>query len=171
MDAERDLGEIELRQATWDDYDFLYDLLKTTMREHVELIWIWDEQWQQERFEKTFNPAENRIIVLNGVDVGVIATRRYEDEIFLARLYILPEYQGRGIGTQLIRSLLVEARREGLPVTLRVLTGNPAKRLYERLGFEVVEDAVTHYLMKATPSSRKPTRDDASNKPKNLSNP
>jgi ribosomal protein S18 acetylase RimI-like enzyme len=151
MGAGRDIDEIELRQATWEDYDFLYDLLKTTMRQHVERIWIWDERWQQERFESTFDPAENRIIVLHGVDIGVIATRRYEAEIFLARLYILPEYQGRGIGTQLIRSLLVEARREGLPVTLRVLTGNPAKRLYERLGFETVEEAVTHYLMKALP--------------------
>jgi ribosomal protein S18 acetylase RimI-like enzyme len=160
MGAERDIGEVELRQATWEDYDFLYDLLKTAMREHVERIWVWDEHWQRERFERTFDPAENQIIVLHDVD-----TRRHEDEIFLARLYILPEYQGRGIGTQLIESLLVEARQEGLPVTLRVLTGNPAKRLYERLGFETVEEAVTHYMMKATPSSRKPARSDASNKP------
>lgn len=49
----------------------------------------------------------------------------------------------------MIQVLLQEAFDQYLPVRLRVLKVNPARRLYERLGFKVVEEADTHYLMEA----------------------
>jgi ribosomal protein S18 acetylase RimI-like enzyme len=145
------VGEVELRPATRADYDFLYDLLKATMREYVAQIWGWNEQWQQEYFRQNFDPDKDHVIVLDGRDVGVISTGRKDDEIFLSKIYIAPEYQGRGIGTQLITSILDEALDRRLPVTLQLLKINPAKRLYERLGFVEVGETETHYLMKATP--------------------
>jgi ribosomal protein S18 acetylase RimI-like enzyme len=151
MSTQRETAQqITLRPATWDDFEFLYHVLKTTMREHVERIWHWDDQWQREYFGQNFNPDENQIIVLYGKDIGVFGTRRQDDEIFLARIYILPGYQNQGIGTQLLASLLAEAAHQGLEVTLRVLKGNPARRLYERMGFVTVEESGTHYSMKAT---------------------
>jgi ribosomal protein S18 acetylase RimI-like enzyme len=142
---------LKLRPATWDDLNFLYDLLRTTMREHVERIWHWNDEWQREYFRSNFDPDENQIIVLDGEDIGVFGTRRQDDEIYLARIYILPGYQNQGLGTQLLNSLLAEAAHQNLSVTLRALKGNPARRLYERLGFKIVEENETHYTMKATP--------------------
>jgi ribosomal protein S18 acetylase RimI-like enzyme len=140
---------VKLRPTTAEDAEFLYQLLKTTMREYVDQTWSWDEDWQRSYFEMRFDPAKNKIIVLDNRDIGVIATEKSEDEIVLSSLYILPEYQGRGIGTRLIKELLARAFRDGLAVGLRVLKVNPARRLYERLGFVVVEEAETHYYMKA----------------------
>jgi len=143
---------VKLRPTTPEDAEFLYQLLKATMREYVDQTWGWDEDWQRAYFEMRFDPAKNQIIVLDNHDIGVIATEKSEDEILLSSLYILPEYQGRGIGTRLIKELLARAFRDGLAVGLRVLKVNPARRLYERLGFVVVEEKDTHYYMKATPT-------------------
>jgi ribosomal protein S18 acetylase RimI-like enzyme len=146
------MGEISLRQATQNDHDFLYGLVKTTMREYVEPIWGWDEEWQRAYFQEHFDPTQDQIIVLGGQDIGAISVEIRPEEHFLARLYLLPAYQRYGIGTHLVRSILDKAFAKGLPVTLQVLKGNPAKRLYERLGFAETEETETHYLMKAAPS-------------------
>ncbi len=142
---------LKLRPATLEDTEFLFHLLKATMREYVDQTWGWDEEWQQAYFQMRFDATKNQIIVLDDQDIGVISTEKRETEIFLSSIYILSEYQGQGIGTQLLKSLLAEAFGEGLPVTLRVLKVNPARRLYERLGFSVIRETETHYLMKVTP--------------------
>jgi len=56
----------------------------------------------------------------------------------LALLYLLPEFQRRGVGAALVCELLDDARRAVLPVALTVIDGNPARGLYERLGFATV---------------------------------
>ncbi len=49
---------------------------------------------------------------------------------------VLPGYRGAGLGAGLVGAALTEARRRGLPaLSLSVEEGNPARRLYERLGF------------------------------------
>ena len=42
---------------------------------------------------------------------------------------------GRGIGAHVVRRLQRQARASGVRLVLEVLEGNPALRLYERLGF------------------------------------
>lgn len=146
---ENGITEVELRPATREDFDFLYNLFRATMCEYIAQIWGWDEQWQQEHFTENFDPDTDHVIVLDEKDIGVISIEEKEDEIFLSKIYILPEYQRRGIGTQLINYLLGVAFNSGLPVTLRVLKTNPSKLLYERLGFVEVGETETEYLMKA----------------------
>ena len=49
---------------------------------------------------------------------------------------VLPGYRGAGLGTGLVGAAVAEARRRSLPgLSLSVEDGNPARRLYERLGF------------------------------------
>ena len=56
---------------------------------------------------------------------------------------LLPSFQHRGIGTSIIHDVIARARAAHLPVTLTVLKENPAKTLYERLGFSVQEEIDT----------------------------
>jgi ribosomal protein S18 acetylase RimI-like enzyme len=51
---------------------------------------------------------------------------------------VLPGLRGQGIGQKLLRSLIAEAEGRGLGLCLGVRTVNPARHLYERLGFRVV---------------------------------
>ena len=46
--------------------------------------------------------------------------------------------RGRGIGTALVEQVIADAEARAVPVRLGVLEHNPARRLYERLGFRVV---------------------------------
>lgn len=56
---------------------------------------------------------------------------------FVLQVAVRPEYQGRGLGGRLLRELADEFRKSALrDVGLGVTATNPARRLYERLGFE-----------------------------------
>ncbi|CUS02269.2 conserved protein of unknown function [Candidatus Promineifilum breve] len=128
-----------LRPATEADYDFLYALHCAAIREYVEPIWGWHEEWQAEYFRRKFNPNGRRVIEVEGHDAGVLVIEERPDELYLALIELLPGYQGRGIGTMIVTSLLDQAQNRGMPVTLDVLeTNQPARRLYERLGFRLV---------------------------------
>lgn len=142
-----------LRQATEDDYDFLYRLHAATIREAVEATFgPWDEAFQQADFAENFEPDACQIIVVEGRDVGVLKVEEREGHVFLALIEIAPDFQNKGLGSQVIGDVLSQAQAQGKTVKLHVLKGNPrAHRLYERLGFAVVEEREERYVMSWNP--------------------
>jgi ribosomal protein S18 acetylase RimI-like enzyme len=134
-----DLSAIILRPARVGDYDFLWRLHRLALRPAVDAIWGWDEDFQARRFREHFDTAGLQIVSYRGQEVGAIKVLPEENSLFLAYIAILPVLQNQGIGTALIRQVLVEAARNDQPVTLQVLRGNPARRLYERLGFVITD--------------------------------
>lgn len=141
---------IGLRPAAERDLEFLYALHVATMKAYVDQTWGWDEAFQSSRFRETFDPADTRIITLDGRDIGMLAIEDEEAQVFLALIEIDPEHQSRGIGTAIIGQVITEAALAGKPVFLHVLRTNPAKGLYERLGFAVVAETPTHFHMRTT---------------------
>lgn len=141
---------IHFRAATRADEEFIYQVGERTMRVYVEpLFGSWNEAFQRRHIDLSFDLVEWKIILLDGVPIGRFSYEDRANLIFLANIQILPEYQGRGIGQQIIQDLQVKAGRR--PVTLRVLRGNPAKRLYERLGFVVTQEDDLRYYMRYRP--------------------
>jgi GNAT superfamily N-acetyltransferase len=142
------MDDISLRTGTAADLEFLYDLLKVALGPYVEQTYgAWDDAAQRRRFAARTRPESHQIVELGGRPVGCLFVQRTPEAVKLNRVFLLPEIQRRGIGTRLVRRVMREARSEGLPVTLRVLKVNPARRLYERLGFDVVGETETHVLM------------------------
>lgn len=143
---------ISFRPVMDDDYEYLYAMNKLTMQEHAEKVYgPWDEAIARRIFAERWRPASMWIVVIDGQDGGVLEIVADETGVLLANIRVAPEHQNRGIGTHLILHVLRDAHRRGLPVSLRVLKGNPARRLYERLGFVTVDETETHYLMEACP--------------------
>lgn len=97
------------------------------------------------------DPSRQRIVVVDGRDVGVLAVERRPDGFFIDNLQVLPAAQGRGLGGAIVRDVMDEAFGPGLPVSLRVTRVTRARRLYERLGFRETGRTETHLLMTASP--------------------
>jgi ribosomal protein S18 acetylase RimI-like enzyme len=145
----------KLRPATTKDRDFLFALHRAAMQPYVEATWGWDDAQQSRLFIGNFDPARFEIVQLDGADAGMLAVEETDAEIWLDTIEIHPRFQSRGLGTELVRSLLDRAAAIGKPVTLRVLHTNPrARALYERLGFQSFREIKTHTYLRANPRPR-----------------
>jgi GNAT superfamily N-acetyltransferase len=61
---------------------------------------------------------------------------------------VLPEYRGKGIGTDLLSHLIEEVRSRYRALSLSVSSDNPAIRFYQRMGFEIVAQSGASLTMK-----------------------
>lgn len=87
------------------------------------------------------------MIQIDGQAIGYFCLQEGDDERYLSNLQISPDWQGQGIGSAVLRTILSTSKSK--PVKLMTFTDNPAMQLYERLGFEVVEcDGETVCMLK-----------------------
>jgi len=137
---------ISSRPATEADLPFLMSLRGATMGPHLLAAGIaQDEPAMLDRILNEFGSA--RIVEATAEPIGLIKVVKGEYLWSLHQIQLLPQWQGRGIGTELLREVLVQASRVGARVELHVLKVNKARRLYERLGFKVVTEAANAFVM------------------------
>lgn len=118
------------------------------MRRHVELVWGWDDAAQEAFFERRWNPEAWQVIEVDGRPAGLLIVEDSPAALYVAEIQILPELQGGGIGTAVLRSVMAGGR----PVSLRVLHVNDrARKLYERLGFRPTHEIETHVYLRWDP--------------------
>ncbi len=91
------------------------------------------------------------VVVVDGVDAGQLLVDRWEREIRIVDVALLPEHRGGGAGTELLMALMEEARAAGKALSIHVERMNPALRLYERLGFAPVADEGVYVRMEWRP--------------------
>ncbi len=143
------MEELHIRKAYVSDNEFVFNVKKAAFQEYVEQVWGWDESYQKELHHRRFTTQDLRIIQFCGTDVGFLATSRSHNTLKVNQLYILPEYQGRGIGTACMARVLDDASLRQKPVVLQVLKVNTRGIVfYQRLGFTIVGETTTHFLMK-----------------------
>ena len=95
-----------------------------------------------------FRGEDVRIISVDGKDAGWLQAAELPAEIRLQKFFISPQFQRAGIGSEVLSKLLVAWRSTGKRVVLRVLKNNPARRLYERLGFSVTAEEDVTFRMR-----------------------
>jgi ribosomal protein S18 acetylase RimI-like enzyme len=139
---------IHLQQARAEHYDFALHLYLLTMRPYVQELTVWDEQKQRATFAAQWKREEVRIMSVDGKDVGWLQVAELPAEIRLQKFFVSPEYQRSGIGSEILSNLLATWRSTGKKIVLRVLKNNPARRLYERLGFSVVAEEDVTFRMR-----------------------
>jgi len=146
------LPPIVLRASVADDAGFAYDVTEKTMRGYVVATWgEWRSDVVREALRAQAAGGTAQVIELNGAKAGWLVIERHTSHFQLEQLFVLPEYQSQGIGTRIVKDLIEEASCLRLPVRLRVLAVNPARRFYERMGFSVVEVAQERVLMERAP--------------------
>ena len=135
------------RKASEADRAFAFDVKKQALGPYIKQVWGWDEEIQVVFFEKEFNPSLLEIITYENQNIGTIEVLFNSERILINKFYILPDFQGHGIGSKILKDEIANARKRGLCLRLGVLRINPAVRFYERHGFTKVEENETHWIM------------------------
>lgn len=138
-----------LRVAAPSDRSFLLGLYGSTREDELAVVpWSDDEKAafvemqfdaQDRAYREAYPEGEFLVVLENGDAVGRLSVGRLPGELRLIDVIVAPASRGRGIGTALVQWLVERADRDGLALTLHVEPWNPARRLYERLGFESIE--------------------------------
>lgn len=104
-------------------------------------------KWVRRKIESSV--GEYTAVFVSGVKVGYYHFYQNETgEYELDDLYIFPEYQNRGIGTEIVKKCCSSVNA---PVMLYVFIKNEkAVKLYQRLGFEIVRTVNgSRYVMRS----------------------
>ena len=148
---------ISLRPATVADQAFLLRVYASTRAAELALTG-WDISTcdafvqmqfnaQATHYRQQWPASEHSVIEVksgasadHGADCGTHAAGRLwldrrVDSIHVLDIALLSDWCGQGIGSACLGALLSEASRSGRAVTIHVEQGNPARRLYDRLGF------------------------------------
>lgn len=147
--------DLALQPATEEDVPFLLSLRKRTMTAHLQRAGApHDDDHHLARIHYHFDDAQ--IVWLAGRPAGLFKHYRDPAGWRIVQIQIDPDFQGQGLGRRLLAKVLDRADKEGAPVTLSVLKGNPARRLYEALGFTSVMETELEHEMRYDPGAVRP---------------
>jgi len=137
---------VALRPCTDIDLPFLRRVYADARAAELALVADWSEAQHEEflrfqfdaqhrHYHAHYPEADYDLILEHGRPIGRLYVCDLPGEIRLMDIALLAGERDRGIGGALVRDLLDRAAALGKPVTLHVEDENPAKRLYQRLGF------------------------------------
>ena len=109
---------------------------------------------QDRYYREYYAGATFDVIEVDGRPAGRLYVDRWPAEIRIVDIALASAFRGSGVGTALLRELIAEAEASGRSLTIHVEHGNPARRLYERLGFLAVAERGHNTLMSAGPPLR-----------------
>lgn len=137
-----------LKEALSIHKDAIYNIKKSSVFSYVDNIWGWDEEFQLNDFERDFSNIEQfSVIEMNEKICGFVQIYDHDDTIELVEIHLIPEMQGNGIGSDIIKKLLERAKNENKSVRLGCFKENiRAKKLYQKLGFVQTGETGTHFV-------------------------
>ena len=150
-------GGITLRPAVEDDRTFLFWVYSSTRADELAVVPWTDEQKgaflrmqfdaQDSWYHQVYPDGTFLVVLREGTPIGRLYVARLSTEVIVVDIALIPEHRGQGIGSRLLADVLAAADRDALPITLHVEPWNPARRLYERLGFETKEQGEVYETM------------------------
>jgi ribosomal protein S18 acetylase RimI-like enzyme len=160
-----------LRPCNAHDTEFLFRVYASSREREMSAVIDWDSgqkeaflrdqfRLQHHHYQTHYPNARYDVIERNGEAVGRFYVERMRNEIRIMDIALLPEHRGQGIGRALLEEVLEEATRVGKFVSLHVEDDNPAKRLYERMGFVVAGEVSFYKLMHWIPAGVSPRYED-----------
>lgn len=153
---------ISFRPMTDDDLGFVAGLYASVREEELAATgWPADVKFafllqqhaaQHRHYRATYAGAEWLIVEHGGRRVGRLYRVIWPGEIRIIDISLTKEARGHGYGTAILRDIVDEAAAIARSVSIHVEKTNPARTLYERLGFAVVGDGGVYDLMRWSPA-------------------
>jgi ribosomal protein S18 acetylase RimI-like enzyme len=158
--------KITLRPIAPEDREFLLRVYASTREEELAPVpWTPEQkdaflrmqfEAQHAYYQENYRGADWLVIEDGGVPIGRLYVHRRPGEIRLVDITLLTAHRGNGAGSFLLRELMAEATTAGKPLRIHVEKHNPARSLYQRLGFVPIEDrGVYDFLEWAPPGGGK----------------
>ena len=152
---------MRLRPVVDADRAFLVDLYASTREEELAQV-QWDDGVKRAFVEQQFSAQDAHyranyegatldVVEVDGVAAGRLYVHRGPSDIRIMDIALAPEFRGRGIGTSLLRGLMDEADASGRKLSIHVEMNNPARSLYDRLGFVPAGEHGVYVLMERPP--------------------
>ena len=148
---------IRFRPATPADVPFLRHLYGTTRQDEMQHVPWTDAQKaafldmqfsaQKKHYEEFYPNCQFLVIELAGEPIGRLYIDRGDEDIEIVDIALLPQFRRRGIGRMLLEEIIEEGRATSKTVTIYVEHFNPARRLYDRLGFRHVDTNGVYHLL------------------------
>ncbi len=144
---------LRLRPETDADLPFLMQVFASTRADELAIV-PWSEEQkrafliqqftaQRKHYYAYFPDTAFDIIELHGTPIGRLYVDERETRVHVIDIVVMPGSRDGGIGTALLTAIQDHARARGKGVDIFVERINPAKSLYDRLGFKVIgEDDV-----------------------------
>lgn len=142
--------KLPLRPAQPQDFAYCQRVYFECMKWIIQTLNL-DLARHREGFARQWQLAEVRIITVAGEDVGWLQTALADDAIFLGQLYLDGRFQRQGIGSRVMHVLIEDAIHAKKAIILAVVKINPARRLYDRLGFRVTHEDQHKVCMRREP--------------------
>ena len=140
---------IRLVPYTDEYYDFVYEVKKNAYKKYVEECWgKWDDIDQKKRFKESMEKSFDRtyIIMFNNESIGFYQGQLVNEKTYyIENICIVEEYQGKGIGTKILKSKIEEYLDKNIEI--QYFKQNPVGKLYERLGFVPNGETEFHFQM------------------------
>ncbi len=153
---------ITLRPVRDEDRNLLRSIYASTRTEELAIVpWTDAEKdaflrqqfdAQSAYWDEQYPDLEKSIVEIGGEPAGRFYVVRWAREIRLVDVALLPRFRRRGAGTDLIRRLFEQGAASGRSVTIHVEIFNPARALYERLGFASKGERGMYVLMEWRPA-------------------
>lgn len=136
-----------LRKAEEKDFDITHTIKLDAMKDYITQTWGWDEELQNKFHREEFYRDNIYMVEIEGRPVGTVGINEIDKDIFINRIYLLKEFQSKGIGSSVLKKIIDENKEK--VIRLAVLKVNTkAKKLYDSLGFEVFSEGNEHWKMK-----------------------
>jgi ribosomal protein S18 acetylase RimI-like enzyme len=155
------MQQVVLRTARDADRAFLAQVYSSTRADEMAMLPWTDEQKaafvaqqfeaQEAHYRAHFDGAFE-VIEVDGEPAGRLYVDRRQREIRVVDIALTPAFRGRGLGTGLLQALIAEADDGERTLSLHVEQHNPARRLYERLGFRPAGEDGPYLRMERPPS-------------------
>ena len=156
-------GEPGLRPAGPADAEVLYRIYASTREDELAVV-PWDASAKEAFLRMQFTaqdtdyrtrfPSASYDLIVSGEEVlGRLYVDRDSTALHVLDIALLPQHRGKGVGTRLLTELLAEAEAARRPVEIYVERFNPARHLYDRLGFCQVADQGVYLLLECKPGS------------------
>ncbi|MBC7951115.1 MAG: GNAT family N-acetyltransferase [Rhodospirillaceae bacterium] len=103
---------------------------------------LMDMQWHahHDGLQAAYPLADKRMVLVDGETAGVLVLAAETGALHICEIALMPQWQGHGLGTHLLRHAQDLARAAGGELRLHVNRLNPAQNLYRRLGFVDCDD-------------------------------